>query len=126
MADQPGSGNPAGYEFLEKTRKVLVDMQKESAGFWDENWPTFLNDDPVAKNNMSQISFCNDVMRLVEQVSNKEIKYDEEAERRGEKRQQIVGIVGPYNDQIKKEKEKLEKQVEEEKAKKGDGNQSAA
>ena len=75
---------------------------------------------------MSQLTFCNDVIHLVEPVSNKETKNDGEAERRGEDRQQIVEILGPYNVRVKEEKEKLEKQVEEEKAKKGDGKKQAA
>ncbi len=75
---------------------------------------------------MSQLTFCNDVIHLVEAVSNKEIKKDEEAERRGENRQKLVDIIGPYNDRVKEEKEKLEKQMKEENAKKSDAKESGA
>lgn len=83
----------------------------------------------MAKNRTSQLNFCNVVMQLVDDVSKEEIKKDEEAERRGEDRQKILDVIGPYSNRaqrVQEERGKLEKEVEEEKAKKGGGNKSAA
>ncbi|KAL8912086.1 MAG: hypothetical protein Q9171_002874 [Xanthocarpia ochracea] len=125
MADQSGSGYPPGYEYLEKTRKGLVGLQEETTDFWDKNWHYFLNTSSflISSLETSSTHRIKPLQKLSWLILSLATGF--EAFRRGEDRQKIVKIVGPYS-KLKGEKEKLEKQVEEEKAKMSDGKKPAA
>ncbi|KAL8855400.1 MAG: hypothetical protein Q9178_007956 [Gyalolechia marmorata] len=125
MADQSGSGYRPGYEYLEKTRKALVGLQEETTDFWDKNWPYFLNTSSflISSWETSSTRRIKSPQKLSWVILS--LATGLEAFRRGEDRQKIVKNVGPYS-KIKEEKEKLEKLVEEEKAKKSDGKKPAA